>query len=154
MYEFTPADPTRKRPGHEPPVLADKQRILFIYIPIVWFASGMSAIVLFDSEFGGFVSFMLGFGVNVLGLMWTKRDAEERGYALSQAFPIAVVIFGVFAILYYLFRSRGAQGGFRATGWLLLYVVAMSIALLIASLIVTAALVTVGLLPESIFEPK
>jgi hypothetical protein len=153
MYEFTPADPTRKRPGHETPRLASKQRILFLYIPVVWFASGMSAILLFDSEFGGFVSFMLGFGVNVLALIWTKRDAEERSYPLSQAFPIAVVIFGVFAIIYYLFRSRGARDGLVSTGWLLLYVVATAVALMIISLIVTFLLVAIGVLPQSLLNP-
>jgi hypothetical protein len=151
MYEFTPADPTIKRPGHETR-LTDKQKILFIYIPIVWFASGMSPIVLFDSEFAGLVSFVFGFGVNVLALIWTKRDAEERGFRLSQVFPIAVVFFGVFAIIYYLFRSRGLNEGLRSTGWLLLYVVVTAVALIIISTIVTLLLVAVGVLPRSVLD--
>lgn len=154
MYEFTPADPTRKRPGHEPPVLADKQRILFIYIPVVAFASVMTGIVLGNDEVAGVVQLFAGIGVNVLALWWAKIDADERAYALSQFFPLAVVLFGAFAIIYYLFRSRGLNDGLRATGWLILYVVATAIALLIASLFVTLALVAVGLVPQSIFEPK
>ena len=154
MYEFTPADPTRKRPGHEPPVVANKQRILFIYIPIVSFASVMFSIVFAESEALGVVNLALGLGVNALALWWAKIDADERAYALSQFFPIAVVFFGVFALLYYLFRSRGVSDGLRAVGWLALYIVATSIVLMIASLFVTAALVTIGLVPESIFENK
>lgn len=152
MYEFTPADPTRKRPGHPETNIADKQKILFIYIPVVAFASVMSGIVLGDNEFAGVVSFMFGFGVNVLALIWAKRDAEERGFRLSQVFPIAVVFFGIFAIIYYLFRSRGARDGLVSTGWLLLYVAATAIALIIISSIVTFALVAVGVLPKSILE--
>jgi len=45
MYEVTPADPTIRRPGDETP-LAEKRKILFIYIPLVAFASMMSGIVL------------------------------------------------------------------------------------------------------------
>ena len=149
MYEFTPADPTRKRPGHEER-FTDKQKILFLYIPVVAFASVMSGIVMGKDESAGFVQIIFGITVNVLALWWAKIDADERAYTLSQFFPIAVVFFGVFAIIYYLFRSRGLNGGLTATGWLILYIVTTAIVLMIVSMIVTAVLVTVGLLPKEL----
>jgi hypothetical protein len=151
MYEFTPADPTIKRPGHETR-LTDKQKILFIYVPVVWFASAMFSIVFADSQALGIVTLILAIMLNVLALWWAKIDAAERRFLLSRVFPLAVVLFGIFAIVYYLFKSRGAWGGLISTGWLILYGVGMLFALMIVSLIVTLLLVAVGLLPESILD--
>jgi hypothetical protein len=151
MYEFTPADPTIKRPGHETR-LTDKQKILFIYVPVVWFANVMFGIVFADSQALGIVTLILAIMLNVLALLWARIDADERQYELSPFFTLAVVVFGIFAIVYYLFRSRGASGGLISTGWLILYGVGMLFALMIVSLIVTLLLVAVGLLPESVLD--
>jgi hypothetical protein len=152
MYEFTPADPTLKRPGHEQR-FTDKQKILFIYIPLVAFASMMSGIVSGEDQVVGFANLILGIVLNVLALMWARIDAEERSYELSPYFPIAVVLFGIFAIIYYLFRSRGASGGLISIGWLILYIAATFLALIIVSVIFTFLLVAIGVLPESILNP-
>jgi len=120
MYEFTPADPTIRRPGDETP-LAEKRKILFIYIPLVAFASMMSGILFGENQAVTFANLILGILVNVLALMWAKLDAEERSYELSRHFTLAVVIFGIFAIIYYLFRSRGMTGGLVTFGLLILY---------------------------------
>lgn len=151
MYEFTPADPTIKRPGHETR-LTDKQKILFIYIPLVAFASMMSGIVSGEDQAVGFANLILGIVLNVLALLWARIDAEERAVELHPLFTLAVVVFGIFAIIYYLFRSRGASGGLVSTGWLILYIVGMLCALMIISLIVTFLLVAVGLLPQSVLD--
>src|SRR6187401_1455467 len=50
--------------------------------------------------------------INVFGwglglLAWCKADSRVRGYQLHRSFPLAVVLFGQLALLYYLFRSRG-----------------------------------------------
>jgi hypothetical protein len=151
MYEFTPADPTIKRPGHETR-LTDKQKILFICIPLVTFASMMSRVVIGEEQAVGLASLLLGIVLNVLALLWARIDAEERAYRLHPLFTLAVVVFGVFAIVYYLFRSRGASRGLISTGWLILYGVGMLFALMIVSLVVTLMLIAVGLLPESVLD--
>ena len=151
MYEFTPADPTIRRPGDETP-LAEKRKILFIYIPLVAFASMMSGIVFGENQAVTFANLILGILVNVLALMWAKIDAEERSYELSRHFTLAVVVFGIFAIIYYLFRSRGMTGGLVTFGLLILYIVVMVFALAITTAIVTLLLVAVGLLPPSVFD--
>ena len=152
MYEFTPADPTIRRPGDETP-LAEKRKILFIYIPLVAFASMMSGIVFGENQAVTFTNLILGILVNVLALMWAKIDAEERSYELSRHFTLAVVIFGIFAIIYYLFRSRGASGGLISFGWLVLYIGATFLALIIVSVIFTFLLVAIGVLPQSVLNP-
>ena len=151
MYEFTPADPTIRRPGDETP-LAEKRKILFIYIPLVAFASMMSGIVFGENQAVTFTNLILGILVNVLALMWAKIDAEERSYELSRHFTLAVVVFGIFAIIYYLFRSRGMTGGLVMFGLMILYIVVMVFALAITTAIVTLLLVAVGLLPPSVFD--
>jgi len=151
MYEFTPADPTIRRPGDETP-LAEKRKILFIYIPLVAFASMMSGIVFGENQAVTFANLILGILVNVLALMWAKIDAEERSYELSRHFTLAVVVFGIFAIIYYLFRSRGMSGGLVTFGLLILYIVVMVFALAITTAIVTFLLVAIGLLPRSVFD--
>ena len=151
MYEFTPADPTIRRPGDETP-LAEKRKILFIYIPLVAFASMMSGIVFGENQAVTFTNLILGILVNVLALMWAKIDAEERSYELSRHYTLAVVVFGIFAIIYYLFRSRGMTVGFVTFGLLILYIVVMAFALAIATAIVTFLLVAIGLLARSVFD--
>ena len=151
MYEFTPADPTIRRPGDETP-LAEKRKILFIYIPLVAFASMMSGIVFGENQAVTFANLILGILVNVLALMWAKLDAEERSYELSRHYTLAVVVFGIFAIIYYLFRSRGMTVGLVTFGLLILYIVVMVFALAITTAIVTLLLVAVGLLPPSVFD--
>ena len=151
MYEFTPADPTIRRPGDETP-LSEKRKILFIYIPLVAFASMMSGIVFGENQAVTFTNLILGILVNVLALMWAKIDAEERSYELSRHFTLAVVVFGIFAIIYYLFRSRGMTGGLVTFGLLILYIVVTVFALAITTAIVTLLLVAVGLLPQSVFD--
>lgn len=151
MYEFTPADPTIKRPGHDSR-LTDKYKILFIYIPLVGFASIMLDVLAVEKEFTGVANVVLGIVLNVLGFMWAKIDADERGYELSRYFPFAVVIFGVFAIVYFLFRSRGVRAGLISTGWLIFYAVAMALALGVISVIITIVLIVVGVLPQNVLN--
>src|SRR5436309_9092547 len=78
MYEFTPADPTIKRPSHETR-LTGKRKILLIYIPLVAFASMMAGVVIGQNQqTAGLVQLLLGIVINVLALLWVKIDADER----------------------------------------------------------------------------
>jgi heme/copper-type cytochrome/quinol oxidase subunit 4 len=151
MYEFTPADPTIKRPGHKPP-LDQKRAIIFIYIPLLAFASMMFDVVANGNDVIRVADVVSAIVLNVLALMWAKTDADEKGYELSQFFTLAVVLFGVFAILYYLFRSRGASDGLISTGWLVLYGVTLAVVLGLTAGIVTMILVAAGLLPQNVLD--
>lgn len=151
MYEFTPADPTIKRPGHAGPP-TEKRKILFLYIPLVGFASVMLGILAGENGIAAVANVALGIVLNVLALMWAKIDAAERQYELSRYFTMAVVIFGVFAIVYYLFRSRGSSGGLISTGWMVLYAVAIIVALSLISAIITIVLIVTGVVPRGILD--
>jgi hypothetical protein len=151
MYEFTPADPTIKRPGHDSPVTA-KRKIAFIYIPILAFVSLLVDIILGTNQAVGVIDLAAGVGLNLLGLMWAKSDAAERQYELSRHFTFAVVLLGVFAIIYYLFRSRGLSGGLAATGLMILYFIGLVIVIGIASGLITTVLVATGVLPANILD--
>jgi dipeptide/tripeptide permease len=152
MYEFTPADPTIKRPGHEAP-LSEKRKILFVYIPVIAFASMMADIAIRDNQIEDVVNLIFAIVMNVLALMWAKIDADERQYELSRYFTFAVVLFGVFAIIYYLFRSRGARDGLISTGWMVLYALALTVALGLISAIVAIVLIVTGALPQEVLSP-
>ena len=66
---------------------------------------------------------VLGWGIGMLA--WCKADARERGYLLHGKFPLAIVLFGTFTLIYYLFRSRGFGRGLIGVGLFLLFVIAM-----------------------------
>ena len=58
---------------------------------------------------------------------WFRLDAEERGFSRSAGLTIAVVGLALVALPYYFFKSRGAKGGFIATGYFLLAVIASGV---------------------------
>ncbi len=49
-----------------------------------------------------------------LVFVWFLLDARERGYRASIVLQTALIVLTVVALPYYLFRSRGLAGGFRA----------------------------------------
>ncbi|MGD2112797.1 MAG: hypothetical protein PVI50_05375 [Gammaproteobacteria bacterium] len=63
---------------------------------------------------------VLSLGCAVLVFSWYYLDTEERAYRRTPLLNIMVVAVGVVAIPYYLFRSRGATQGLRASGLFLL----------------------------------
>src|SRR5258708_9773583 len=54
-------------------------------------------------------------------LLWIKIDCQERGTEISGQFRLLIIVVAAFALIYYLFRSRGFTGGLKSTGWALLY---------------------------------
>ena len=151
MYEFTPADTTIKRPGHQAP-LTEKRKILFVYIPLVGLASMMAGFLIRDDQIANAVEIVFAIVINVFALMWARIDAGERRYELSPHFTLMVVLFGVFAIIYYLLRSRGSKGGLISTLWLILYAVALTVALGLISAIIAIVLIVAGVLPQSFLD--
>lgn len=151
MYEFTPADPTLKRPGHNSSA-TEKRQILFIYIPALAFVSLLVDLILGTNQIVAVFDLAAGIALNVLGLMWAKIDAAERRYELSRHFTVAVVLLGVFAIIYYLFRSRGLEKGLAATGLMVLYFIGIIFVVGIPVGLIAAVLVSTGLLPSSVLN--
>lgn len=113
----------------------------------------MLGIIAGENQVSESANIILGLLLNLFALMWAKIDADERGYELSRYFTLAVLFLGVFAIIYYLFRSRGARGGITSLGWMVLYGLALTIVLSIISAIITIILVMLGVLPKSLLEP-
>jgi hypothetical protein len=151
MYEFTPADPTLKRPGHNSSS-TEKRQILFVYIPVLAFVSLLVDMMLGTNQIVGIFDLAAGIALNVLGLMWARIDAGERRYELSQYFTVAVILLGVFAIAYYLFRSRGFEKGLAATGLMILYFIGVVFVIGILAGLIAAILVSAGLLPDTILN--
>lgn len=53
----------------------------------------------------------------VLVFAWFLVDERRRGYKASIVLKISMVVLTVVALPFYLFRSRGLAGGFKALGW-------------------------------------
>lgn len=71
------------------------------------------------------VSLCTAVGYGLLILMWCKIDSNQRGENLGAGFRFLVVIFGVFALVYYLFKSRGLKQGFMSVAYALLFFIAI-----------------------------
>jgi hypothetical protein len=120
--------------------------VVLIGLTLFWFIS--SFINLVAAQEGLAFSFILllsaiGWGVGIL--FWCKIDAEERGEQLSTGLQIVIVGFGIFALIYYLFKTRGGQGGVRAIGWLLLYAVCAYLLVVVMATVTVMGLKTAGI---------
>lgn len=69
---------------------------------------------------GQIITFAFGLAFNILTVFWCFYDSAERGERLSSAMFFLIIIFGIFAALFYLFRSRGFKSGLIAVGKLIL----------------------------------
>jgi hypothetical protein len=127
----------------------EKRRIVFIYIPIVALASSLIGLLLARSPYVAVDDLVSAVVYGILVLMWCKADAAERGYKLSRYFPLAVVLFSVFALVYYLFRSRGFSRGLASTGLVILYLAGLFVVLMIVVGIIAVFLIASGVLPRS-----
>lgn len=56
------------------------------------------------------------YGAVALILLWVWLDSGKRHYRRSWLLGVCLLLFTAFALPYYLFRSRGARGGFAALG--------------------------------------
>ncbi len=62
------------------------------------------------------------FGWNIGIFAWIRADSRKRGFSLHPKFSYAVVLFGILAFIYYLFRSRGFVNAWPALGYAFLFV--------------------------------
>lgn len=139
-------------PTSPSPFLTDKRKVLFIYVPLfltfITILSVVFATVLEEDKVKSQVfDLVTGVGLNICAFAWCRFDSRERAYQLSRHFPIAIVLLGAFALLYYLFRSRGFKGGFLAVGWLILYIAICVAAVSIVGVIIMIVLLLTGVVP-------
>ncbi len=64
---------------------------------------------------------------NVLVFVWCFYDALERNQPLEKIWRFLIIIFGIFALLAYLFKTRGFIQGIKAIGICLLIFLLASI---------------------------
>lgn len=65
------------------------------------------------------IVFVIGF--NLLMLLWCFYDSIEGGEQINSKFVLMIVLFGIFTLVYYLFRTRGFSSGLISVGKLLLF---------------------------------
>jgi hypothetical protein len=115
----------------------EKRRLLFLYFPGLQLLFLIGALTL--QQFKGVAElFDILFAIagNVVIYVWCRIDARERSYELHRHFPFAVIILGLLTLLYYLFRSRGFEGGIKATGLLIIYLVVLYVAMIVLTFVV------------------
>ena len=79
-------------------------------------------------------------GIALLVLAWCYFDAYERHQLFYPWLRIIILLFGVFALLIYLFKSRGLKHGARSAGLAVLFCVAMTGIALASALVFSAIL--------------
>ena len=76
-------------------------------------------------------------GIALLVLAWCYFDSLERHEPLYPRLRLVILIFGVFALFIYLFKSRGLKQGMRASGMALLSLIGL-VVIWLSSIIVCA----------------
>ncbi len=120
--------------------------IVLIGLTLFWFISSFVNLLAAQEGLAFSVILLLsaiGWGVGIL--FWCKIDAEERGEELTTGLQIGIVAFGIFALIYYLFKTRGGRGGVSAIGWLLLYAVCAYLLVVIMATVTVMILKTAGI---------
>jgi hypothetical protein len=80
----------------------------------------------------------IGLAISILVFLWATYDANERGFFISKTMAVVLVLFTVIAMPIYLLRTRG-RAGFKAIAKLLLFLVAIVVAVLMELLAVLIA---------------
>ncbi|HTK38439.1 MAG TPA: hypothetical protein VL325_08100 [Pyrinomonadaceae bacterium] len=80
------------------------------------------------------ISIFTGVGGSVAVLLWCMIDSEERDIKLGPGFRILTVLFGVFCLIYYLFKSRGFTRGLVSTGYSILFFILLFILTIIENI--------------------
>lgn len=145
-------DPTTPSPGLLGSVSREKRWLLFLYFPVLLLVYFVLAIILDHYQPGTGRAFDIVFGIasNIMAFAWCRIDSRERGYELHRLFAYAIVILGVAALIYYVFRSRGFSGGLSAVGWLVAYLSCVYILVLLISVVIFIALIATGLVSPNI----
>ena len=102
-----------------------RKRKVLIILGVAQIVVTLAGVVLGRFEaVSAFIAILSAVGWAVGILAWIKIDAEERAEDVSSGLRFAIIILGVFALAYYLFKTRGLVGGLKGIGWTLLYFLA------------------------------
>ena len=82
--------------------------------------------------------------IAILVLVWCQFDSLERRQRLYPWLRLMIVVFGVFALFIYLFKSRGLKEGMRASGLALLSLSGLLVIMLLSAFLWTVLLVDVA----------
>jgi peptidoglycan/LPS O-acetylase OafA/YrhL len=77
--------------------------------------------------------------ISLLVLAWCYFDSLERHQLFDSRFRVVILVFGLFALFVYLFKSRGLTQGMRSAGMDLLFCGGM-VMIMVASAFVVAAI--------------
>lgn len=101
--------------------MAKKKTILLAFLPILSLLVGyLEYGPARGSQYAGMLLVTHALLSIALILAWFLFDTKERNYKVSLILKVAVACLTVFALPYYLFRSRGFTGGLKALGLSLL----------------------------------
>jgi len=62
------------------------------------------------------LTLLLAIGFNILIVFWCYYDSRERGEKPGRYFTLLVIIFGIFTLFYYFFKTRGFRRGLISIG--------------------------------------
>ncbi len=82
--------------------------------------------------------------ISLLVLAWCYFDSLERRQPLYPRLRLVILIFGVFALFIYLFKSRGLKQGMRASGLALLSLSGLLVIMLLSAFLWAVLLLDVG----------
>ena len=76
--------------------------------------------------------------ISLLVLAWCYFDSLERHQLFDSRFRVVILVFGLFALFVYLFKSRGLTQGMRSAGMALLFCAGMFMIMLGSAFVVAA----------------
>ena len=82
--------------------------------------------------------------IAILVLAWCQFDSLERRQRFYPWLRLVIVVFGVFALFIYLFKSRGLKEGMRASGLALLSLSGLLVIMLLSAFLWTVLLIDVA----------
>ncbi len=88
-----------------------------------------------------FVRYVSLFCISLLVLAWCHFDSLERRQVVHPWLRGSILVFGMFAIFVYLFKSRGPKQGLRSSGWALLFLLGLFGIMLASAFLWTVILV-------------
>ena len=143
-----------QEPGLFASISSEKRWLLFVYFPVTLLLHLVIGITLdhYQPGAGKAGDFVFGIAANVIIYIWCRLDSDERRYELHRLFRYAVVILGVLALLYYLFRSRGSVGGLRLLAGLVVYIVCCYVIVTIIALFIFLILIATGLVSPNVIS--
>jgi hypothetical protein len=101
--------------------------------------------VLFDESASHGVVRLISFTcIAILVLAWCQFDSLERRQRFYPWLRLVIVVFGVFALFIYLFKSRGLKKGMRASGLALLTLSGLTVIMLLSAFLWAVLLLDVA----------